>query len=140
MGQKTDEIENHIQQTRDTLGANLNELEHKVKAVTDWKQHFQKNPMTMLGVALGGGVLLATMIGGRRGSGRHSANGTNELNAGATRPKHEALETWDNIKGALMGVCATRFTDYVSEFIPGFKEHFHRAQAAVKHPQLLPPA
>jgi hypothetical protein len=51
---------------RDNLGSNLNELERKVKSVTDWRQHFQSSPMTMIGVAFGGGILLATMMGGRR--------------------------------------------------------------------------
>jgi hypothetical protein len=35
MGQTTDQIEHHIEQTRETLGSNLQELEYKVKAVTD---------------------------------------------------------------------------------------------------------
>ena len=48
------------------IGSNLHELEHKVRSVTDWKQHFQSNPMTMLGVALCGGILLATMLNGRK--------------------------------------------------------------------------
>ena len=66
MGQTTHEIEAHIQDTRENLGTNLDELERKVKGVTDWKQHFKTKPMTMLGVAFGGGILLATTLGGRR--------------------------------------------------------------------------
>ena len=66
MGQTTSEIEAHIEHTREDLGSNLHELERKVKSVTDWKQQFQTKPMTMLGVAFGGGVLLATMLGGRK--------------------------------------------------------------------------
>ena len=75
MGQATSQIEAHIEDTRADLGSNLQELEQKVKSVTDWKQHFQKNPMTLLGVAFGGGILLATMLGGgksRRGTRRFS--------------------------------------------------------------------
>jgi len=66
MGQTTHEIEAHIQDTRENLGTNLDELERKVKGSTDWKQHFKTKPMTMLGVAFGGGILLATTLGGRR--------------------------------------------------------------------------
>ena len=51
MGQTTHQIEAHIEDTREDLGSNLHELELKVKSVTDWKQHFRTNPMTMLGVA-----------------------------------------------------------------------------------------
>ena len=64
MGQATSQIEAHIEETRTDLGSNLQELEQKVKSVTDWKQHFQKNPMTAIGRGLWRGRLLATMLGG----------------------------------------------------------------------------
>ena len=38
------------------------------------------------------------------------------------------METWDNIKGALIGVAATRVKDFVGEVIPGFNEQFQRTQ------------
>jgi len=66
MGQATSQIEAHIEETRADLGSNLHELEQKVRSVTDWQQHFQTNPMTMLGIAFGVGILLATMLGGRK--------------------------------------------------------------------------
>lgn len=133
MAQTAHEIEHHIEQTRDTLGSNLQELEHKVKAATDWKQHFEKNPMTMIGIAFGGGVLLASMLGGRKSNGvHHFANAPNAAQAGMPQRKHEALETWDNVKGALIGVMATRFKDYVGSIIPGFAEQFDRTQEKAK--------
>ncbi len=72
MGQATSQIEAHIEDTRADLGSNLKQLEEKVRSVTDWKRHFQTNPMTLLGVAFGGGIVLAKMLEGRknkRGSG-----------------------------------------------------------------------
>ena len=39
------------------------------------------------------------------------------------------METWDNIKGALIGVAATRFKDFVAEVIPGFQEQYQRTEA-----------
>jgi hypothetical protein len=111
-------------------------LEQKVKSVTDWKQHFQSNPMTMLGVAFGGGILLATMLGGRknrRGERGFSSPATgSESHAGTDHQKHKALETWDNIKGALIGVAATRFKDFVGEIVPGFQEQFQGAEEKAK--------
>jgi len=65
MDQTTDQIEAHIETTRENLGANLQELEHKVKSVTDWRRQFRENPMRMLGVAFGGGILLAFLLGRR---------------------------------------------------------------------------
>ena len=132
MGQTTSQIEAHIEDTREDLGSNLHELERKVKGVTDWRQHFQTSPMTMLGVAFGGGILLATTLGGRRKKrGAGDASGS-EPHAGTDHQKHRALETWDNIKGALVGVAATRFKEFVSEVVPGFHEQFQRTEEKAK--------
>jgi hypothetical protein len=132
MGQTTQQIEAHIENTRENLGSNLNALEQKVKSVTDWRQHFQSNPMTMLGVAFGGGILLSTMLAGRRHSrGEHRISGHSagsEPHAGTDLQKHKALETWDKIKGALIGVAATRFKDFVGDVVPGFRQHFQRTE------------
>ena len=142
MGQTTHQIEAHIEDTRKDLGSNLHELEQKVKSVTDWKQHFKSNPMTMLGVAFGGGILLATMLGGRknrrgeRGFPSHATG--SEPHAGTEQQKHKALETWDNIKGALIGVAATRFKDFVGEVVPGFHEQFQHTEE--KTEAIRPPA
>ncbi len=126
MGQTTHQIERHIEHTRGALGSNLQELEYKVKSVTDWKQHFQSNPMTMLGVAFGGGILLATMLGGSK---KHEKEDSDSApHAGTDHQKNKALETWDNIKGALIGVAATKFKDFVGEIVPGFQEHFQQTE------------
>jgi hypothetical protein len=130
MGQTANQIEAHIERTRDTLGSNIQELEQKAKSVTDWKHHFQNRPMTMIGVAFGGGVFLATMLGGgkrRRSHISHEPSGT-APHARTDRQKHQALETWDNIKGALIAVAATRFKDFVGEVMPDFNEHFQKTQ------------
>ena len=66
MGQTTHQIAAHIENTRDDLGSNLQELEQRVKSVTDWKEQFRARPMTMLGLAFGSGVVLATAMGRRR--------------------------------------------------------------------------
>ena len=63
MGQTTDQIENVIDQTRENLKTNLEELETRVKAVTDWRSQFRKHPGSMLVAALVGGVLLSSMLG-----------------------------------------------------------------------------
>jgi Protein of unknown function (DUF3618) len=141
MGQTTHQIEAHIEDTREDLGSNLHELERKVKSVTDWKQHFQTNPMTMLGVAFGGGILLATMLGGhkkRHREGFASLATGSEPRRGTDHQKHKALETWDNIKGALIGVAAKRFKDFVGEVVPGFHEQFQHTEE--KAEAIQPPA
>ena len=96
--------------------------------------------MALLGAAFGGGILLATMLGGRRGRrggrGLHYSSPSSELNGGTDHHKNQALETWDNIKGALIGVAATRFKDFVGDVIPGFHEQFRRTEEKIKADQL----
>jgi hypothetical protein len=67
MGQTTDQIENDIDQTREDLKSNLEELETRAKAVTDWRSHFRKHPGPMVIAALVGGVLLSSVLGKREG-------------------------------------------------------------------------
>jgi hypothetical protein len=131
MGQTTRQIEAQIEDTREELGSNLHELERKVKSVTDWKQHFRARPMTMLGVAFSGGVVLATMWGRRKTRRRESF--TSVPSGSATRresgrQKDSALEIWDGIKGALVGVALMRFKDFIANAVPGFHEQFQRAK------------
>jgi hypothetical protein len=122
MGQTTDQIENQIEKTRDDLGANFQELEQKVKEITDWRHHYQNHPMTLMGVAFGGGLLVATLFGGTRR--RRSAIPSPASNV-MSRPTRKAVDTWDQIQEALVGVAAARVTDFVGELIPGFAEQFH---------------
>src|SRR5690349_17479983 len=68
MDEKPDEIMNHIESQRDQLGRNLNELEARVKRTTDWRAQVDRNPMVAMGLALGGGLLLGSMVGGRHRS------------------------------------------------------------------------
>jgi hypothetical protein len=66
MDERPDEIIDQIEAKRDELGRNLNELEEKVRRTADWRAHYDKNPMLILGAALGGGLLLGSMVGGGR--------------------------------------------------------------------------
>lgn len=133
MGETTGQIENYIDNKRDDLGSNLKELETKVKSVTDWRQQFQKSPLTAVGIAFGGGIVLASMLGGRssRSSRSSSIAGSTAPHAGTDLQAQKALETWDNIKGALIGVAAARFKDFVGEIVPGFQEQLKKTESAV---------
>ena len=131
MGQRTDQIENQIETKREDLKSNLEELQTRVKTATDWRHYFAKHTGTMIAAAFGGGVLLATMVGGRSNRASLSqAGGSSE----PARPwvrgtKHEVLENVDSIKSALVGAAATRFKDILGEVVPGFREHLAKAEA-----------
>jgi hypothetical protein len=132
MGETTDQIAAHIENTRADLGANLQELEGKVKAATDWRQYFQKNPMTLIGVAFGGGVFLARLAGGHRtnrlaGLSSRTSEGVPRMQRAAGNPQtQQVLDTLDHIKGALIGVAAERFKGFIGDIVPGFQEQFEK--------------
>jgi hypothetical protein len=130
MGEKSNQIERQIVVERGQLGQNLNELESKVQEITDWRMQFQKRPMLMIGVAAGGGLLLASMTGRRSRSRRHYAEDRSEPSyehrRGTELQKNKALETFDTIKGAMIGVAANTFQDLLGQLIPGFREQFQK--------------
>ena len=137
MGERSDQITRKIEQTRGELGANLYELEHRVRDVTDWRKQVQKSPLTMIGIAFGGGVLLSRVLGGGSGGRRHyrsrdaRANGEATSSANPPRTKHalnKAADTWDNIKGALIGVAAGKVQDFLRNAVPGFHEEYSKVE------------
>lgn len=130
MDEAAHKIEAHIDRTRERLGSNLRELEHKVDAATDWREQFRARPHLFLGGAIAGGVLLAAVL--RPSSSRDVFDSSNESNLASVsrngvNAQEQALELWNNVKGALIAVAAMRVTEYISELIPGFDEHYRRA-------------
>jgi hypothetical protein len=65
MGKTADQIVNDIDLTREELKSNLEELEVRMKSVTDWRSYFDKHPGKMAAAALVGGMLLSVMMGKR---------------------------------------------------------------------------
>jgi hypothetical protein len=130
MGEKSNQIEREIRVERGQLGRNINELQSKVEEVTDWRAQFQKRPMLMMGVAAGGGLLLASLTGRRSRSKRHysvdRSEGSSEHRRGTELQKNKALETFDTIKGAMIGVAANTFQEFLGQIIPGFREQFQK--------------
>ena len=128
MDQNQSQIEREIELERRELGTNLDTLQSKVQEITDWRIQFQKRPMLMLGVALGGGALLASLTRGRRKPRRHDPDdridGRDEYRRGTELQKNHALDTFDTIKGALIGVAAKTFRDFLGQIVPGFTEQF----------------
>jgi hypothetical protein len=155
MDEKPDQIMNHIESQRDQLGRNLNELESRVKRTTDWRAQFDSNPMLMMGVALGGGLLLGTMVGGSRSrssrtsswsssprSYSSSSSGMSSSASYATSPstssvssspamreqRRKASDTLENMKAALIGFATAKVKEFMSEALPGFSQHLEEAE------------
>jgi len=130
MGETSSQIERQIVNERGQLGQNLNELQSRVEQATDWRFQFQKRPMLMMGMALGGGMLLAS-VPRRRSRPKwlrqeDPRDVAREHRRGTELQKSKALETFDTMKGAVIGVAANTFKDLLGQFIPGFHEQFQR--------------
>lgn len=125
MGEKSDQIEQHIYEKRSELSQNINELQSKVRHAVDWRAQFEERPFLMMGLAFCGGVLLSTAIRRSRNwrySRRRSTNGR------ASEWSERAAEAWDSVKGAVLSVGAKKLTDYLTEILPGFREHYRPSQ------------
>jgi hypothetical protein len=133
MGETPEQIEAHIDQTRMRLGGNFRELQQRVDDALDWREQFRNRPYTLLGAAAIGGVLLASALG-RRSPRPHTAAAREPLRGAVSRGgvtvSAQALEAWDNIKMALIGVATARVHQYLSELVPGYQNHLPRTAAA----------
>jgi len=133
MAERPDQIEQHIAVTRHELGSNLHELENKVKQAADWRTYYERNPMMMVGLAFGGGVLLASMMGGRRGRQDMpvipEAPRTAGYLTGATQ-RNPLSDTWQNMKAALIGLSGAKLRSLLDDALPGFSEHYQNAARA----------
>jgi hypothetical protein len=122
---ETDQIESELENRRDELQANLEELENKVRLVADWRYRFRKNPALLTGVAFGTGLLLASLLGRPRG--RREYRLTRPERHPSAAGKTQLRGVWDDIQGALIGVLATGVTNTLAGAMPGFAEHFRSA-------------
>jgi hypothetical protein len=131
MGERTDQIENQIENKREDLKSNLQELQTRVKTATDWRHYFTEHTGTMIAAAFGGGVLLAAMVGGRsnRAPLNQAGDSSEPDRPWRTGTKHEVLDNVDSIKSALVGAAATKFKGILGEVVPGFKEHLAKVEA-----------
>jgi Protein of unknown function (DUF3618) len=134
MGQTVDQIEAGIERSRDELGANIHELERRVDKATDWHEQFRLRPFAFLGAAAVGGAVASSLLrrkpiapafvaGIPAASMRSSERVTWQRNHGS--------DVWDNVKAAVLSLAGTRLKEYVEQFLPGFDEHYERAQRSV---------
>lgn len=123
MAETIDQIEAHIDRTREQLGSDFRELEEKVSAAADWRTHYEQKPGIFLGVALVGGALLAGMLSGKRG--RRTMNG-DEPRALLNGRSKQSGQLVNNVTSALIGLGAAKLTQYIDGVLPGFDEHYRR--------------
>ena len=128
MDETPNQIEAHIDRTRERLGSNLRELENKVEAATDWREHFRERPHVFLGAALIGGMVLASALRSKSAGRPLSVAGVNPAVAGHGSAQAQARELLNNVQGALIGVAIAKIKDYIGEVVPGFDDHYRRGE------------
>jgi hypothetical protein len=62
MGETPREIEAEIEQARNRLGQDLNELEYRVKSELDWRTQFNRRPWAFLAAAFGISLLIGWIV------------------------------------------------------------------------------
>ena len=141
MGETSDQIERHIQETRNDLGDNFSELGDKVKTAVDWRAQFEERPGTMLALAFGGGVILSALFpSGRRSRSTYDEKWKPAPNRDLTPSmqsatpsagkRNETRQTVEALAGALVGVAADRVSRFIDSLMPGFEREFNHARAA----------
>ena len=138
MVERPDQIERHIESARSELGSNLHELEDKVRREADWKTHFERNPMTLMGLAFGGGVLLAAMLSSRNAGPPTASHEQQARKSLAGVRDHQGSDTWGTMKGALIGLAGMKVRDLLNDALPGFSEQYEkmeRSNSASAHMQ-----
>ena len=128
MDETANEIEAQIDRTRERLGSTLRKLEDEVDAVTDWREHFRERPNLFLGAALIGGILIASALRPKAAGRSLSAVAVNPPVSGSGSIHAQAWGLWNNVQGALVGVASARLKEYIGELVPGFDEHYRRAE------------
>jgi hypothetical protein len=137
MGQTSNQIEQHIQETRNDLSDNFSELEAKVNSAVDWRAQFDERPWTLMAVAFGGGLLLSALFPARRSSRRTRWDVPGGPDASSARPGSQRISgqdvvepsaTWGALKGALIGMATSKVSDMVEELVPGFKQELTKDQ------------
>lgn len=150
MDEKPDQILEHIETQRSQLGSSLNELETRVRQTTDWRTHFDNNPMLVLGIAFGGGMLLGASVGGgKRGRSKYSSSkysspnytgaaatkadanyyeSASDQNTASSQQRRRASETLDHIKAALIAFATSKTKEFLNDALPGFEQHLTEAQ------------
>jgi hypothetical protein len=121
MGQRTERIEDELRDERDELRANLDELRDRVRSTTDWRRQFRDHPALALGLAFGGGLLLASLLrpraSGVRSHPQHEDYAPRRLATGELRSN-----AWKAIQSALIGVAASNVRGTLHELAAGFRE------------------
>lgn len=135
MDEGTNKIEQHLVTEREELGRNLDEMEARVKDMTDPKVYFDKHTGWVLGSAVAAGFILAVAVGKANAKpkesepGRHQRDRAGSPMFGPTRVNRFA-ETVETIFDGLVGVASGKLHSFIENAVPGFQKQYDDRQRA----------
>lgn len=142
--QTTEQVTNKVDDVSEQVHEKVEQVQQKVRNATDWRHQFEERPLLGVGLAFGGGVLLASMLGSsdnKRDRNRQSYSYgypaqyqgsqqtyTNGGHGATDVGRQHVSSTFDNIKGALMGVAAAQAKTYLEKSVPGFGNEYSQVE------------
>lgn len=134
MDRATDSIEKHVEDERQALRSNLEELQDSVRSTLDWRRQFRSNKGAFLGLALGGGVLIGLATARRKAVPEGLTYPTTPAGGPTARNsdhrRREVSLAWQSIESALIGLAAAKLRDTVANLLPGFREQVARGEGS----------
>jgi hypothetical protein len=139
VGEDARAIEEQIRAERNDLGRNIDQLQQRARAMTDWRTQYRNHAGVSLALAFGGGVALGLLA--RRGSSVPRFDrpdleparpaGFNPLKAIGENPKvkRQVGEVWDEILEALITIASAKAVDLLGSVVPGFRDEYETRHA-----------
>lgn len=138
MGESTYEIEQEIGAARYQLNQNVQQLENKTRALTDWRTQYRRHPMAILGLTFGGALILGLAGRSRRPPVSTYIEAERErererdyrepmrsfYSPTTERVRHHVSDTFERIADALLGVATAKAVEFVAQRVPGFRDHY----------------
>jgi len=122
----TNRIIDHLETEREALGRNLDEMESRVKDMTDPKVFFDKHTGWILSAAIAGGFILSAALGKAAAQPPQKSrpvpgDGAGPVKFGAAQLQRVG-ETFDTILDGLVDVVSDKLYSFVADAVPGFQK------------------
>ena len=127
----------HIEAEEESLKDNFEEIQDRVKDALNWRVWYRNNTALALGGIAAGGLVLSLLIP-KSSSIESKFVETSEIDDSETGPSRREYmrseipsrmrQVLDNTANAVLGVATDKLRDFMSNAIPGFREHYSSAQ------------
>ena len=127
----------HIEAEEESLKDNFEEIQDRVKDALNWRIWYRNNTALALGGIAAGGLLLSLLIP-KSSSVESKFVDTSEIGDAEPGPSRREYirseipsrmrQVLDNTANAVLGVATDKLRDFMSNAIPGFREHYSSAQ------------